>query len=368
MNLRTPGPTPCPPEVLEAMSHQMINHRGREFKRLIETATARLKALYQTSSDVLILTASGTGGLEAAAQNCIGAGDRVLAISIGSFGDRFAQIAQIYGGNVTKLDFEWGTAADPAKIDEVLKNDPSIETVLVTHNETSTGVTNDVGAIAKVVKAHDKLLLVDAISSLGSIELPMDEWNCDVVVAGSQKGWMVPPGLVFVGVSPRAWAKIKTVKTPRFYFDLEKAKKSLATGETPWTPAVSLFYGLDISLKMLLDEGVKAVDARHRKIGAYTRARLAEIGLPCLADEKYASNTVTPVKPPAEVDIKGLLTAMEDERDIVLAGGQGKLDGKIFRIGHLGHVTEADIDDVIANLTELLPRFGFTPKVGAASA
>lgn len=368
MNLRTPGPTPCPPEVLQALSGQMINHRGPEFRALISTATERLKQLYQTSGDVLILTASGTGGLEAAVQNCVNVRDRVLGVSIGAFGDRFASIAEAFGGEVTRLSFEWGQAADPAAIDRALRDDPTIRTVLVTHNETSTGVTNDLAAISKVVKGHGKLLLVDSISGLGSIELPMDEWGCDIVVAGSQKGWMVPPGLVFVGVSERGWEAIQGCTTPRYYFDLQKAKRSLTTGETPWTPAVSLFYGLDVSLKMLLDEGVKAVDARHRQIGRYTRDQVRALGLDLLADDQHASNTVTTVVPPEGVDAKGLVKTLREEKGVVLAGGQGKLDGKVFRIGHMGYVSEADIDETISALRELLPRFGFAPKVGMKTA
>ncbi len=368
MNLRTPGPTPCPPEVLAALSGQMINHRGPEFRELITTATERLKQLYQTNSDVLILTASGTGGLEAAVVNFINPGDKVLVLSIGSFGDRFAQIAQTYGADVNKIAYEWGTAANPEDVERALRADPAIKAVFVTHNETSTGVTNDVQAIAGIARRHDKLVLVDSISGLGSIELPMDAWGCDVVVAGSQKGWMVPPGLVFIGVSDRAWEASKSCTTPRYYFDLQKAKKSLQTGETPWTPAVSLFFGLDVSLKLLLDEGVKQVDARHRQIGAYTRERVRSLGLALLADEQHASNTVTTVRPPDGMDVKGLVRAMRSDRGIVLAGGQGKLDGKVFRIGHMGYVSEADIDETIDALRDLLPRFGFAPQVGAPSA
>jgi len=222
--LRIPGPTPCPPEVLEAMARQMINHRGEEFAKILNGITNKLRQLFQTKNDVLLLTGSGTGGLEAAIVNTLSPGDKVLSVSIGVFGDRFATIARQFGAEVTSYSVEWGKAAEPDAIRQALKDEPEIRAVLVTHNETSTGVTNDLASISSVVKEFDKLLLVDAISSLGSIDLPVDEWHCDVVVTGSQKGWMVPPGLAMVSVSQEAWQAHANARMPRFYWDFAQAR------------------------------------------------------------------------------------------------------------------------------------------------
>jgi len=225
--LRIPGPTPCPPEVLQAMAWPMINHRGPEFKRILYDVTDKLKQAFQTKNDVLLLTGSGTGGLEAAIVNTLSPGDKVLSVSIGVFGNRFANIARQFGAEVAAIEMEWGKAADPETVRQALQANPAVKAVLVTHNETSTGVTNDLGAISQVVKESGKLLLVDAISSLGSIDLPVDAWHCDVVVTGSQKGWMVPPGLAMVSVSPEAWQAHSEARMPRFYWDFTQAKNFL---------------------------------------------------------------------------------------------------------------------------------------------
>ncbi len=366
MNLRIPGPTPCPPEVLEAMGRQMINHRSPQFAKMQERVTARLQTCFQTKNDLLILTTSGTGAMEAAVVNTLSPGDHVLVVSIGAFGERFAAIASTYGANVTTLKFEWGKAADPAEIEKALSGDPAIKAVLVTHNETSTGVTNDLEAIAKVVRRFDKLLIVDAISSLGSIPLPVDEWDVDVALTGSQKGWQVPPALVMVSVSERAWKAAAEAKMPRFYFDLAKARDFRDRGQTPFTPAVSVYYALDVALEMLLAEGLENIFARHRRLGDKVRQGVKSLGLELLADEKYASNTVTAVKVPEGVDGPSLNRIMREEYDTVLAGGQASLAGKIFRIGHLGYVTDADIDATLEALRQALPKVGY--KVPAAAS
>lgn len=361
-NLRIPGPTPCPPEVLEAMARPMINHRGPEFAKILFSVTNKLKQCFQTKTDVYVLTGSGTGGLEAAVVNTLSPGDKVLSVSIGFFGDRFADIARIYGAEVISLKFEPGKAADPDAIRQALKADPRIKAVMVTHNETSTGVTNDLEAISKVVREFDKLFLVDAISSLGSIPLPVDEWGCDVTVTASQKGWMVPPGLAMVNVSPKAWRALANAKMPRNYWDFGKARSYLEKGQTPWTPAVSVFFALEVALDMMLKEGLQNIFARHAKIGKMTRDGVKSLGLTIFADEKYVSNTVTSVATPPTLDTKKLLKIMREEQHVVLAGGQGPQEGKIFRIGHLGLVSEADIKAVMAALKVALPQAGFTPK------
>ncbi len=357
--LRIPGPTPCPPEVMEAMGWPMINHRGPEFKKMLYEVTDELKEVYQTKNDLYILTGSGTGGLEAAVVNMLSPGDKILSVSIGVFGDRWANIARAFGADVVPLNFEWGQGADPDAVRKAIKDNPDITAVLVTHNETSTGVTNDLKTISKIVKDAGKLLLVDAISSLSSIDLPVDEWNCDVVISGSQKGWMVPPGLAFASISQEGWKAFEKAKMPRFYWDFGQAKNYLEKGENPWTPAVSVVFGLSVSLKMILKEGLKNIFERHTRIGQKTRDGMKALGLSIFADEKYASNTVTAVAIPDGVDAKQLRVLMQSEHGIVLAGGQRHLDGKIFRIGHLGLISYEEVDDLLAALKDILPKVGF---------
>jgi aspartate aminotransferase-like enzyme len=341
------------------MSKQMVNHRGAEFGQLIERVTSRLKDIFQTKGDVFILTGSGTGAMEAAVVNTLSPGDKVLSLSNGVFGDRFATIAERFGAAVTRLRFEWGQAVDPAAARQALKSDPGIKAVLFTHNETSTGVTNDLKAVASAVREYDKVLLVDAISSLGCIALEVDNWGCDVVVTGSQKGWMVPPGLAFASVSKRAWQAHAEAKMPRYYWDFSAAKDYLQKNQTPWTPAVSIFYALDVALDMMVKEGLRSIFARHARLGQRTRAGVKTLGLSLFANEKCASDTVTAVKSPDGVDSKKLVQTLREEHGIVLAGGQGTLTGKIFRIGHLGFVNETDIDHVMEQLRLALPKLGY---------
>lgn len=362
-NLRIPGPTPVPQDILEAVARPMVNHRGREFAALIQRVAGRLKDFFLTRNDVLILSASGTGGLEAAVVNTVSPGDRVLAISIGAFGERFAAIAEAFGADVTMLPYEWGQAARPEDVRRTLDDDPAIKAVLVTHNETSTGVTNPLAEIARVVREFDKLLLVDAVSSLGAIPLDMDGWGLDAVVTGSQKGWMVPPGLAFVALSQRGWSAYETAKMPRFYFDLGKHRDLLPKGQTPWTPTISVFFGLDIALERMSVEGLERIFARHARLGRMVRDGVKQMGLRLLCeDETFASDTVTAVRCPEGIDVTALRNLMEDEFGIVLAGGQGKLSGKIFRIGHLGLVDEEDIGHALEGLGQALAKLGYKPS------
>jgi aspartate aminotransferase-like enzyme len=359
MNLRIPGPTPCPPEVLAAVAREMVDHRGPEFAAALRRVSQGLKDAFHTSNDVLIFTASGTGGLEVAIVNTLSPGDPVLAVSIGNFGDRFASIARTYGADVTKLSFAPGQAADPAAIDEALGKNPAFKAVLVTHNETSTGVTNPLREIAEVVRRHDKLLLVDAVSSMSSIPCEVDTWGLDVVVSGSQKGWMVPPGLAFVSFSPRAWQANETAKMPRFYLDARRARESLEKGQTPWTPAVSIVFGLEVALDMLEREGWENVYARHARCGDVARRGVQQLGLKLLADPRYASNTVTAVWAPEGINVSELRKLLREEYGTILGGGQGELTGKIFRIGHLGLVSEADVQAAVDALAQALARLGY---------
>jgi aspartate aminotransferase-like enzyme len=366
MNLRIPGPTPVPPKVLEAGARPMINHRGREFAAILDRVTKRVKEVFLTQNDVFILTTSGTGVMETAVVNTLSPGDRVLVISVGAFGDRFANIAKTYGADVSRLDYEWGKAADPEDVRRALAADPAIKAVLIVHNETSTGVTNPLAEIAKVVREFDKLLLVDAISSLSAVPVRTDDWGLDFVVTASQKGWMVPPALAMVSVSPRAWEAHAQAKMPRYYFDVATAKDYLERSQTPWTPAVSVFYGLDLALDMMAKEGLENIFARHRRIGQFTRDGVKSLGLKLFADERFASDTVTAVKVPEGVDGKALQKLCLDEYDLVMAGGQAKLAGKIFRIGHLGFVSEEDVKAALDVLAKALPRVGFpVPAAGS---
>jgi aspartate aminotransferase-like enzyme len=357
--LRIPGPTPVPDDVRQAMARQMINHRGPEFAEIIHRATKNLKTFFQTRNDVLILTGSGTGGMEAAIVNILSPGDKVLSVSQGVFGERFAMIARSFGAEVIPLQFEWGTAPDPDEVKKAIRANNDIKTVLITHNETSTGVTCDMKSLSKVVKDAGKLLVVDAISSLSSIDLPVDDWNCDIVVTGSQKGWMIPPGLAMISVSEEAWKAHASATMPRVYWDFTRAKSYLEKGQTPWTPAVSLIFALDVALQMMLDEGPQNIIARHSRVAEKARQGIKSLGLSLFADEKYASNTVTAVKAANGLDTKKLLNILREEYKIILGGGQQKLDGQIFRIGHLGWVNETDIEIVINSLEEALPKAGF---------
>jgi aspartate aminotransferase-like enzyme len=345
----------------------MINHRGPEFAGMQKRIMAGLKTFFRTENEVYVLTTSGTGAMEAAVVNVLSPSDEVLCVSIGEFGERFADIAQTFGANVTKVAFEPGTAADPARVAAALAEHPAVVAVLVTHNETSTGVTNDIQAIGRAVREirPDILLIVDAISSLGAIPFAMDAWEVDVAATASQKGFMLPPGLAFVSLSPRAWQAYDRSKMTKYYFDIGKARSFAERGQTPWTPAVSLYYGLDVALDMMRAEGLEQINARHQRIGEYTRALVKRLGLSLLADGPNASDTVTSVLVPEGVAAADLLRLLNSEYGTVLAGGQGKLAGKIVRIGHLGLVDEADIEKAVEALGAALERLGYRRPAAA---
>jgi aspartate aminotransferase-like enzyme len=339
----------------------MINHRGSEFSAIMKRVTLRLQYFFQTASPVLTYPSSGTGGQECAVVNLFSPGDHVVAIVIGSFGDRLAKIAEAYGLQVTRIEFPWGKAADLKTIETHLKELPPYRGVLVTHNETSTGVINDIQAIAGLVRQDrpDALIVVDAVSSLSCIPLEMDLWNLDVVFTGSQKGWMTPPGLMMIAASPRAWEANRSARLPRFYFDWALARKHLGAWQHPTTPPVSLFYALDVALEMMLTEGREAIFARHRHAGEYVRRRAVAMGLELLADHQYVSDTVTAIKFPEGIDGKALLNTLRQEDHIVFAGGQGPLKGMIFRVGHLGFFSDADLIQAMDVLERRLHDSGF---------
>jgi aspartate aminotransferase-like enzyme len=357
MNLRIPGPTPLPPEVLAAVGQQMISHRGSAFEELFAEVVSGLKVFFETQGDVFVMTASGTGGMETAIVNTLSPGDRVLAVSCGSFGDRFAEIAAAYGADLCRLSYPLGRAADPDEVAAKIQQEGPFVAVLITQNETSTGVTNDVQALAKVIHAADPspLMLVDAISGLGGIRLQADAWGVDVVISGSQKAWMAPPGLSMVSFGARAWAAYQTAKMPRFYFDLGDAKKYALKNQTPATPAVGALYGLQASLRLMLAEGVEGTHARHQAIGDYCRQGMLQIGLGLFADPAHYSNTVTAITLPEGFSAKKVLGTLENKYDIYC--GSTKAPGvEMVRVGHMGYVSEAEIDQVVAALAEITAR------------
>ena len=362
-NLRIPGPTPCPEDIMELMSSPMINHRGPEFKDLLFSVTDRLKRVFQTDNDLYVLTASGTGALEASLVNTLSPGDEVIAAVTGSFGSRYADMAEAVGASVTRLDFEWGTDVDVPTLRRALESHPDAKAVLVTHNETSTGVVNDLEAISNLVKGEfGKLLLVDAISSLGCVPLPVDRWRCDVVATASQKGFLTPPGLSFISFGPEAWQARESATATSFYFDLVTAQSYLEKGQTPFTPNLSLFYALDRSLDVILDEGLEETYTRHAYFADMTRRGVKALGLELLPDERCASNTITAVRVPGGIDAKALTETLRLEHNVVVAGGLGRLEGKIIRIGHLGAVAESDIAGCLQALGKTLDSMGFNPK------
>ncbi|TME48168.1 MAG: alanine--glyoxylate aminotransferase family protein [Chloroflexi bacterium] len=365
--LRIPGPTPVPARVQRAMDAPMINHRGPEFKALLPELESGLKWAFQTKHDMLIFPASGTGGLESAVANVISPGDRVLAVTIGAFGDRFADLAAAFGADVARYTLPWGEAADPKDLDDLLSRNAEIATVLITHNETSTGVTNPLEALAGVVKRHNRLLVVDGVSSIGSIDLPVDRWGVDVAVTASQKGWMLPPGLTMLSVSPAAWERQKRATAPRFYFDWERARAMQAKGMTFTTPALGIMFGLREALTMMREEGLEAVFQRHRRIASAFRAAATALGLRLLADPEVASHTVTAVYLPEELwgNSEAVFKVWRD-LGLVLGEGQGKVAGQIFRIGHLGSVYDADVIATVEALERGLHKNGVAIKPGAA--
>jgi aspartate aminotransferase-like enzyme len=332
-------------EVLEAAARPLINHRGEEFARLLARITAALPATFGTKQDVVVLGSSGTGGMEAVVANVFSPGERLLSCAVGAFGKRFCEIARSHGCAVESLETPLGAALDPRALTARLEADTrrEIAGVLLTHNETSTGVACDMAALAPAVRAHGAISLVDSISGLGASEFRMDEWGYDAVVAASQKGFASPPGVAMVSLSERAWARCASSRLPRYYFDLQRARDFARNGETPWTPPISILYALDVALQRYLTEGREAAFERHARFAQIVRDGLERMGFTLVSRAGAHSPTVVAAYPPVGVDPKKLLRALGERHGIVLAGGQGELAGKIVRFGTMGDVEEHDV-------------------------
>ncbi|MBC1236405.1 MULTISPECIES: alanine--glyoxylate aminotransferase family protein [Nostoc] len=371
--LMIPGPTPVPEAALLALAKHPIGHRTGEFSNILAEVTENLKWLHQTQSDVLMLNVSGTGAVEAGIINFLSPGDRVLVGSNGKFGERWVEISQAYGLNVEEVKVEWGKPLDPEVFAQKLQADTQkeIKAVIITHSETSTGVLNDLETINRHVKEHgEALIIVDAVTSLGAFNLPVDTWGLDVVASGSQKGYMIPPGLGFVSVSPKAWEAYKTAKLPKYYLDLGKYRKAAAKNTTPFTPPVNMIVALHTTLRIMKEEGLESIFTRHERLKNATRAAVKGLNLPLFAADNYASPAITAVAPQG-IEPDKIRSFMKKRFDIALAGGQDHLSNKIFRIGHLGFVSDRDILSCIASLEVTLRELGyedFTPGSGVAAA
>lgn len=364
--LLTPGPTPLPPRVRRAQAKPIIHHRTPQFQEILREVNQGIKYIFQTKNDCLIFASSGTGAMEAAVANLLSPGDIAMSVEGGKFGERWTQICNAFGINTEVIKVDWGKAVDPQQIASRIKNPGSkIKVVFTTLCETSTGVVNDIEAIGRIIKDTQAVLVVDAISGLGAIDLKTDAWSLDVVVAGSQKGLMLPPGLAFISVSPKAWQLIKNSKSPRYYFNLLEAKKAYDKNDTPFTPAVSLIVALSESIKMIKEDGLENVFKRHHRLAQASRCAIKALGLKLFTDEKASSSVVTAVEVPEGIDGGKLVKTMRDDYGVTIAGGQAQLKGKIFRIAHMGYIGESDIIKGITCLEKVLNQLGYKFSQGA---
>ena len=362
--LLTPGPTPLPPQVCEAMARPIIHHRTPQFQAILKEVSDGLKYVFETKNDVFILASSGTGAMEAAVVNILSPGDTAIAVQGGKFGERWTEICQSYGINAEIINVEWGRAVEPKEIEKKLKANPKIKAIFTTLCETSTGVVVDIEAIGKVVKDTPAVLVVDAISGLGAIPMSCDAWSCDMVVSGSQKGLMLPPGLGFISISPKAFKLMESSKCPKYYFDLKEAKKALDKNDTPYTPAISLVIALNEALKMMKQDGLENIFLRHKKMAEATRQAMQALGLELFAPTA-SSDVVTAVKVPSGIDGEKLVKTMRDTYGVTIAGGQSELKGKVFRIAHMGFIEEFDIILGISCLEKVLKQMGYKFDFGA---
>jgi aspartate aminotransferase-like enzyme len=361
----TPGPTPVPPEVLAALAEPIVHHRGRDFREIYERTLARLREVYRTEHDVLLYTSSGTGAFESAVANLTSPGDRVAVVSAGSFGERWAAMTRAYGADVVHVRLDWGETPEPEDLRSALAAG-DVRVVYLVHSETSTGVVADVQTLAAVAKEAGALVVVDGVSSLGAVPLETDAWGIDVVVSGSQKALMCPPGLAFASVSPAALEAAAGSTSPRFVFDWERTRVAQAKLDAPFTPAVSLVRALDVALGMLLDEGLESAFARHARLGRACREGAKAMGLELFSPDEDRSAVVTAVRAPDGVDATRIVAELGERFGITLANGQGELKGKIVRIGHIGWFDVFDITTALAALELALADAGAEIERGVA--
>lgn len=366
--LLAPGPTPVPSEALLAMAMPVIHHRSPDFLPVLDAAKKGLQWLYQTRNDVLILCSSGTGGMVGSVNNFFSPDDKALVVNAGNFGERWTKICQAYGLNVNEIKIDWGCAVKPEMVEKALKDDPAIKGVFVQASETSTGVYHDIKVLASIVRKYDdKILVVDAISALVAHDLKMDEWGIDVLIGGSQKGLMLPPGLAFVGINEKAWKFAESSKCPKFYFNFRKERESLAKNQTNFTSPVTLIIGLNECLKLLQKEGLDNAFYRHARLANATREAAKALGLELFSKESH-SNSVTAIKAPDGLDGQEIYKNLRVKYGITAAGGQGQAKGKIFRIAHLGYADTFDIITAIAGLEMTLKSMGYPLKLGSGVA
>ncbi|MBN2848937.1 MAG: alanine--glyoxylate aminotransferase family protein [Coriobacteriia bacterium] len=367
--LMTPGPTPVPAEVLLTQAAPIIHHRTPDFSAAFAEAIEGLKYVFQTEGDVLLFASSGTGVMESSIANCFCAGDTVVVCRNGKFGDRMKQIAEVYGLNVIDLAYAWTEVVDPADVATALEENPGVRGVIVTQSETSSGVLNDVKTIGAIVSEHpDTVLIVDSITGIGAVECRTDEWGLDVVMTGSQKGLMLPPGLAACTVSEKAWRAYERSTLPKYYFDWMKYQKNIEKQTTPFTPAVSLVLGLNVALKMIKDEGLENTIARHSMLAEATRRGCEALGLKLFAPPEGRGSAVTPVWVPEGVDGKKIVSILKNKYGITIAGGQDDYAGRIFRVGHLGYFGEFDIITTLAGLEMTLAELGYEFMRGSGIA
>jgi len=360
LSLMIPGPTPVPEKVLQALCKHPIGHRSKEFQDLVESTTKNLQWLHQTKNDVLTITGSGTAAMEAGIINTLSKGDKVICGENGIFGERWVKVAKEFGLEVIKIDSEWCTALDPEEFKKVLEEDKQkeIKAVILTHSETSTGVINDLKTISSYIRIHNTALsIVDCVTSLGACNVPVDEWKLDIVASGSQKGYMIPPGLSFITMSQKAWEAADKSNLPKFYLNLKSYRKSLLSNSNPYTPAVNLVFALDEALKMMRDEGLDNIFLRHNKHKLAMSNAVKALNLKLFADEEYLSPSITAIKTEG-IDAEEFRKKIKNNFDILLAGGQDHLKGKIFRVGHLGYVNDRDIITVVSAISNTLIDLG----------
>jgi len=366
--LLSPGPTQVPPSICEVLSRPIIHHRTPQFQNFLREAVEGLKYVFQTKNDVYILASSGTGGMEAAVCNLVSPGDKVITVEGGKFGERWTELCKAFGAQVNVVEVPWGKAVEAHQIQELLKADPSIKAVFVTLTETSTGVTTNIEELGKVLKDSSAVLVVDAVSGLGVTDLQTDNWGVDVAVSASHKGLMLPPGLGFISVSPKAFKLMEECKSPRYYFDLRKCKKAMADVDTPFTPAIGLVIALNESLRLIREAGLQNLFAHYNRLAQGTREGVKALGLSLFPEANCMSNVVTTVNVPAGLDGGKIVKTMRDTYGVTIVAGQGHLKSKIIRIAHMGSLDEYDVLTGLSCLEKVLKLMGYSFQLGAGVA